>query len=188
MHFPRLFICCLLFLVHPFCTSAQQGLTRFDQFEINEQDVVWKATYTDHKLKGDSLRFALVALLKSKFYTFNVVRTLAGYNGELNHLKVDCKKYGRTYLNTPRLYWDGEWSGKFTVSLTDSSYHITIYALYYEKPEPSSGYYRTEKNTRGRYIDAVTIKSKAAFRKNELNNLSLFSQFLKDEFELKARR
>lgn len=176
-------LCCSLILIQIKPSIAQNGLTQFDQFEIKNNDVVWQATYSAPGAH-DSVRQAIVRMLKSKFYTFNVVRTSSGYNGELRHLKVDCKKYGRTYSNTPRLYWDGEWTGKFALELAGSAYQVTIYGLYFEKTQVASGYYKTEKQVKGRYIDVITVKNKSSFQKNELSNLSLMSKYLRDEFDL----
>ena len=158
---------------------------KYDHFEIENNDLYWKYTYL-YLGSQDSLRREIVQLLKSKFFTFNVTRNEAGYSGEINHYKVDCKKYGRTYLNTPRMYWEGEWTGKFVVEVVDDNYYkVKIYALYFEKKEQSTGYYRTEKLVKGRYIDAVTKKNKSAFKKNEYSNLILMNLSLKDEFDIK---
>ncbi len=174
----------LAFFLLPGATFAQEGISRFDQFEILENELVWRNTYV---CPGDidSVRHRVVQMLKSKFFTFNVIRNEAGYNGELHHYKVDCKKYDRNYMNTPRMYWDGEWTGKFIVVLNKGSYQVSVYALYYEKMGQSSGYYRTEKPIKGRYLDAVTSKNKLSFRKNELANLSLMGASLRDDFDVK---
>ena len=159
-----------------------QDITVYDLFQLKEGDVYWQESY---KYSGppEDLRPRLVQMLKSKFFTFNVIRNESGYNGEIRHYQVDCKRYGRTYLNTPRMYWDGEWTGKFMVDVMENQYKVTIYALYYEKTEQSTGgYYRNEKIVKGRYVDAVT-KKKRSFRKNEFSNLTLMSQSLKDNFD-----
>ena len=174
----------LAFVLAATGTFAQEGLSRFDQFEIKENELVWHNTY-GYPGDADSVRHQVVQMLKSKFFTFNVIRNEAGYNGELRHYKVDCKKYDRTYLNTPRMYWEGEWTGKFTVEVFHGSYLITVYALYYEKMAQSTGYYRTEKTVKGRYLDAVTVKNKKIFRKNELSNLTLMGTSLRDDFDVK---
>lgn len=163
--------------------SFGQLQTKYDQFERKERDLVWQNTYR-YEGKKDSLRTAVVQMLKSKFFTFNVIRNEAGYNGELKHYNVNCKQYGRTYLNTPRMYWEGEWSGKFIVEVTDHSYQVIVYALYYETMEKSTGYYKTEKEVKGRYINAVTKKNQNSIRKSEFHNLALMSLSLKDAFNL----
>ena len=160
-----------------------QSLTKYDLFELKKGDLVWKNTYR-YEGKKDSLRAVVVQMLKSKFFTFNVIRNEMGYNGEIRHYKVDCKKYGRSYINTPRLYWEGEWTGKFIVEVTDHFYQVTVYALYFEAPEKSTGYYKTESLVRGRYIDAVTKKKQSILKKSELSNLSLLSFDLRDNFSL----
>lgn len=157
---------------------------KYAHFEIENNDLFWRYTY-DYAGSKDSLRREIVQMLKSKFFTFNVTRNEAGYTGEIRYYRVDCKRYGRTYLNTPRMYWEGEWTGKFVVEVLDNHYMVTIYALYFEKMEQAVGYHRTEKTMKGRYIDAVTKKNKALFRKNEFSNLSLMSLGLKDDFDIK---
>jgi hypothetical protein len=162
-----------------FCQPQQ----KYDLFEIKGEDVVWKNVYR-YQGQKDSLRKAVVQMIKSKFFTFNVIRNEVGYNGELRNYKINCKQYGRSYFNTPRLYWEGEWTGKFSIEVTDNSYQVTIYALYYEAPEKSTGYYKTDKTVKGRYIDAVTKRGQTIFKKGELHNISLMSQSLKDAFSL----
>lgn len=157
---------------------------QYDRFTIENNDVIWRHTYEFPGLR-DSLRREVVQMLKSKFFTFNVIRNEAGYNGEIRHYQVDCKRYGRTYTNTPRMYWDGEWTGKFIVDVFDNRYTVTVYALYYEKMQRTSDYYRTEKPVKGRYLDAVTKKNKTEFRKSEFANLALMSVALRDQFDIR---
>lgn len=161
-----------------------QDITRYDQFQLKGEELYW---LRDYRVDGgaDSVRRLVVRMLKSKFFTFNVVRTESGYNGEINHYKVDCKKYDRTYLNTPRMYWEGEWTGKFIVDVFSDGYKVTVYALYFEKPEKSTGYYKTEKLLKGRYFEAVTKKNGRTLRRNEFSNLALMSMSLKDDFDVK---
>ena len=173
----------VLFLLLVSCSCFGQVETKYNQFEIKAGDLVWKNTY-HYEGKKDSLRAAVVQMLKSKFFTFNVIRNEAGYNGELKHYNVNCKQYGRTYFNTPRMYWEGEWSGKFIVEVTDYSYQVIVYALYYETMEKSTGYYKTEKEVKGRYIDAVTKKKQSILRKSEYANLALLSLSLKEAFNI----
>ena len=134
---------------------------------------------------ADSIRRHVVRMLKSKFFTFNVIRNETGYNGEIRHYKVDCKRYHRTYMNTPRMYWEGEWTGKFIVEVLPGGYRLIIYALYYEKHVKSSDYYKTEKLVKGRYIDAVTKKHGTSLKKGEFHNMALLSMSLKDDFDIR---
>src|SRR5205085_10923017 len=78
--------------------NAQQ----YDLFEIRDNDLYWHNTY-QYSGNADSLRREVVQMLKSKFYTFNVIRNEAGYNGELRHYKIDCRKYGRKFFSTPHM-------------------------------------------------------------------------------------
>ena len=75
---------------------------QFDLFEIRDSELYWHNTYK-YRGNADSLRREVVQMLKSKHFTFNVVRTEAGYNGELRHYKVEARKYGRKYFSTPRI-------------------------------------------------------------------------------------
>ncbi len=168
-----------------FVLSQAQGLKRYGLFTIENDDIFWTNRY-DYSGSLDSLRRHIVQMLKSKFYTFNVIRNEAGYNGEIRHYKVDCQRYGRTYLATPRMYWEGEWTGKFTVSVQENGYTVTVYALYYERPEQSTGYYRTEKLVKSRYIDAVTKRKSRDFKRGEFDNLALMSVGLKDSFDIRS--
>ncbi len=164
--------------------ATSQELTKFDLFQREGDELYWRNMY-EYSMAADDLRPRVVQMLKSKFFTFNVIRNATGYNGEIRHYTVDCKRYDRTYLTTPRMYWDGEWTGKFTVEVLPNQYRVTVYALYFEKMEQSVGYYRNEKPIKGRYIDAVTRKNKSGFRKNEFSNLALMSLSLRDNFDIK---
>jgi hypothetical protein len=166
-------------------SAASQKLEQYGLFRLEEGDIVWRNTYTFGG-QPENLRPLIVQMLKSKFFTFNVVRNEAGYIGEIQHYKVDCKRYGRSYINTPRMYWDGEWTGKFKVEVEADRYRVTVYALYAEKIEQNVGYYKSEKIVTGRYVDIVTKKGKG-FRKNESSNLDLMSISLKDSFDIGAK-
>jgi hypothetical protein len=124
-------------------------------------------------------------MLKSKFFTFNVVRNESGYNGELRHYAINCKRYGRRYSTTPGIYWDGEWTGKFIVEVSDDAYRVTVYALYAQKTEKTPSYPRLPSVVGGRLIDEVTKNERTSFRKNQLSNVALVSASLKDEFDIR---
>jgi len=173
----------LVLLLVMLCASINAQSQQYDLFEITGGDVYWRNNY-EYSGNVDSLRREVVQMLKSKFYTFNVIRNQTGYNGEINHYVVDCRRYGRRYGNTPRIYWDGEWTGKFIVDVYDNSYRVTVYALYAEKVE-RTGYYKNESVKRGRYIDIVTKKDKSGFLKGELHNMKLLSMSLKDQFDIR---
>ncbi len=172
-------------LLFCFVSARAQELTQYDKFEIKESELVWQNIYACPG-STDSVRAVVVQMLKSKFYTFNVIRNELGYNGELRHYKVNCKKYGRSYFNTPRIYCDGEWTGKFILEIKDHAYRVTVYALYYESVRPNADYLRTERVIKGRYLDVVTKRKGTVFQKKELNNLSLMSLSLKEEFGLES--
>lgn len=171
----------LVFLASSLTISA--AAQQYDLFEIRDSELYWHNTYK-YTGSADSLRREVVQMLKSKFFTFNVIRNEAGYNGELRHYKVDCRKYGRHFFTTPRMYWEGEWTGKFVVEIFDDHYRVTVYALYAEKVE-KTGYYKTERVTQGRYLDVVSRKDKSDFKRSEHHNLALMSLSLKDNFDIK---
>ncbi len=173
----------MLILLFCFAKAKAQELTKYDKFELKEGELVWQNIYACRGSE-DSIRAFVVQMLKSKFYTFNVIRNELGYNGELRHYRVNCKKYGRSYFNTPRIYCDGEWTGKFILEIKDHAYRVTAYALYYESERPNADYLRTERVVKGRYLDAVTKRKGTVFQKKELHNLSLMSFSLKEEFSL----
>lgn len=174
----------LLLLVFGAIHVFGQTEGKYELFRIEQNDLYWTNTY-DYPGTMDSLRREVVQMLKSKFFTFNVIRNETGYNGEIKHYKVDCKRYGRSYFNTPRMYWYGEWTGKFIVEVMDNYYRVTVYALYAEKFLPAANNNRGQRITTGRYIEAVTKKDRFTFRKSELGNLELMSLSLKDAFDIK---
>ncbi|HCW06901.1 MAG TPA: hypothetical protein DGG95_06010, partial [Cytophagales bacterium] len=110
-------------------------------------------------------------------------RTETGYFGELRHYKVNCARYGRSYFNTPRIYCDGEWVGKFTVDIDRNFYHVVVYALYYETVTKDA-VLRVDKPVKGRYIDVVANKRRESLLRKELENISLMSLSLKEAFSL----
>jgi hypothetical protein len=157
---------------------------KYELFRVEQNDIYWSCTYS-FSGSADSLRREVVQMLRSKFYTFNVVRNETGYYGEIKHYKVDCRRFGRSYYNTPRMYWDGEWTGKFIVEVLDNNYRVTVYALYAEKFQPAADNNRGQRITTGRYIEAVTRKDGMTFKKTEYANLDLMSLSLKAEFDIR---
>ncbi|CAN5417463.1 hypothetical protein BH10BAC4_BH10BAC4_17070 [soil metagenome] len=163
--------------------ADSQDPTKYALFQLEGEELFWRNTY-EYSDAPDELRYRVVQMLKSKFFTFNVTRNETGYTGEIRYYQVDCKRYGRSSLTTPRMYWEGEWTGKFMVVLLPNQYRVTIYALHYEKLEQSSGYYRTQQPVKGMYINAVTTKKKKGLKKSEFSNLVLMSVSLKDNFDI----
>jgi hypothetical protein len=168
----------------PFLLPFRADSQKYDLFEVENDELYWRNTY-QYSLNEDSLRPYVVALLKSKMYTRNVVRNEIGYSGEIRHYQVDCKKYGRKYNNTPLIYWSGEWSGKFMVEIRDNQYRVTIYGLYFENPPlPPSRYYAGHPR-KGYYINEIWKKDKLHFKKHMFSDIALMSLSLKDAFDIK---
>jgi hypothetical protein len=186
---PGMLLCSMLRSVPGFLLFLCIGVSsafgqRYDLFEVENGELYWRNTY-EYQGSADSLRRYVVTMLKGKSFTQNVVRNELGYNGEVRHYTIDCKMYGRTYLNTPRIYWDGEWSGKFTIEVRENRYRVTIYALYFENKEGYSSHYRTQPARKGFYQKEVLKKNQSGFKKNELANMALLSLSLKDQFDIR---
>lgn len=170
----------LIFLL---LVSVALPAQKYDLFEIENGELVWRYTYA-YAGPQDSLRREVVSMLKSKIFTQHVVRNELGYTGELRHYQVDCKRYGRKYNNTPLMYWSGEWTGKFVIEVADNGYRITIYGLYFEnKPQQIS---RTQTSTprKGFYINEIWKKGHPKFKKNKLGDMILMSKSLRDAFDI----
>lgn len=178
----QLFLLFVCLLAGTLRLNAQDD-PRYNFFSIKDDDMYWSYTYR-YAGNSDSLRSEIVRMLKSKYYTYNVFKTGSGYNGEIKHYRVNCRKYGRTFLNTPRIFWSGEWSGKFVIEVLDSMYRLTVYALYVEQIEKNPGNYRMERLVKGRYFEMVTRRDRQSFKKNELSNLQLMSLSLRDQFDI----
>jgi len=172
----------LLVLVMGKCLA--QGESKFELFRVEGDDLYWTQTFSFNG-DADSLRREVVQMLKSKFFTFNVIRNETGYNGELKHYKVDCRRFGRNYYNTPRMYWYGEWTGKFVVEVLDNYYRVTVYALYAEKFQSAANNNRGTGVTTGRYLESVTKKDRLTFKKSEYANMHLMSISLTDAFDIR---
>jgi hypothetical protein len=183
MEYPRFMLVYVLVLLHP-VQSISQDLSQYDRFQLNEGELYWQNTY-DYAGDADSVQYAVEQMLKSRPFTFNVIRGKDAYSGKINHYQVNPKRYGRTYSNTPKMYWDGEWSGKFMVEVGDGHYSVTVYALEFKSETQSVGHYKPEKIRTGQYIDEVTVNYRQTFLKSELLNLSLMSLSLKDSFDIK---
>ena len=164
--------------------SAQQDISRYEDFELNESELYWRFIYT-YSGSADSLRKAVSQLLRNKTFTQNVIRTETGYTGELSHYRVNCKRYGRKYTNTLRMYWEGNWKGKFKVEVKEGRYRVTIYGLYYEINTPPDYKHTPQGPMKGKYIDVLCGKDYTCFRKSELGHMPLMNIALKDEFDIK---
>jgi hypothetical protein len=160
-----------------------QEIAQYDRFQLQEGELFWQHNYV-YPGSADSVRLAVEKMLKSRDFTFSVVRGKDGFTGKINHYKVNPKKYGRTYTNTPKMYWDGDWSGKFMIEVAQGHYQVTIYDLQFKSETQAVGHYRPEKVRTGNYLDAVTTANKKSFVKSEFINLSLISLSLKDNFDL----
>lgn len=168
-----------LFFLAPLFIQAQ----KFDLFELENNELIWRYTYEYHG-SVDSLRKEVVSMLKSKIFTQHVIRNELGYNGEIKHYMVDCKRYGRSYSNTPLIYWSGEWSGKFVVEVRDNRYRVTIYGLYFENKAQPSARYPNNTIRKGFYRNEVLNKGKSHFKKSVLPDMALMSLSLRDAFDI----
>lgn len=183
MDYPRITLLFWLILAHSFLSHAQE-LSQYDRFQLDEDELYWQNHY-DCPGNADSVLYAVEQMLKSSDFTYNVIRGKDAFSGKLIHYKVDPKRYGRTYLNTPKMYWDGEWSGQFVVDVSTGHYSVTVYALQFKSETQSVGHYKPEKIRTGLYIDAVTVNKRQSFLKSEFLNLSLMSLSLKNNFDIK---
>jgi hypothetical protein len=172
---------CLLILL--LTCSTRAPAQKYDLFEIENGDLIWRNTYA-YAGAQDSLRREVVSMLKSKIFTQHVVRNELGYAGEIRHYLVDCNRYGRKYNNTPLIYWSGEWSGKFIIEVADNGYRVTIYGLYFEnKPLPVSRH-QTSTPRKGFYSNEIWKKGHPDFKKNKLEDMVLMSVSLRDAFDI----
>jgi hypothetical protein len=162
--------------------SGHAQAQKFDLFEIENGELVWRNTYA-YEGAEDSLRREVVTMLKSKVFTQQVVRNEIGYNGEIKHYQVDCKRYGRSYSNTPLIYWDGEWSGKFVIEVRDNRYRVTIYGLYFENKVQPTSHYPIKTPRKGYYLNEVWKKG-PEFKKSVLPDMALMSLALRDSFDI----
>ncbi len=169
----------VLFLTCYLSASAQ----KFDLFEIENGNLIWRYTYS-YKGTQDSLKREVVSMLKSKIFTQHVVRNELGYNGEIHHYLVDCKRYGREYHNTPLIYWSAEWSGKFVLEVARDGYRVTIYGLYFENKPQQVSRHQTNIPRKGFYINEIWKKGEPHFRKNKLDDMVLMSRSLRDDFDI----
>jgi len=163
-------------------SAFQIDAQKFDLFEVENNELIWQNTY-EYEGSQDSLRRHVVSMLKSKIFTQHVVRNEIGYNGEIKHFKVDCKRYGRSYQNTPLIYWDGEWSGKFVIEVRDNRYRVTIYGLYFENKVQPTTHYPIKAPRKGYYLNEVWKKG-PDFKKSVLPDMALMSLALRDSFDI----
>jgi hypothetical protein len=173
----------ILFSIFFLCSIFAQA-QKFELFEIKNGELVWQHTY-DYPGPQDSLRREVVSMLKSKIFTQHVVRNEMGYNGELRHYHVDCRRYGRKYNNTPLIYWSGEWSGKFVIEVADNGYRVTIYGLYFENKPQQISRHQTNNPRKGYYVNEIWKKGDHPhFIKSKLDDIKLMSISLRDDFDI----
>jgi len=156
---------------------------KYELFEIENGELVWRNTYR-YEGPQDSLRREVVSMLKSKVFTQQVVRNEIGYNGEIHHYQVNCKRYGRKYNNTPLIYWSGEWSGKFIIEIADHVYRVTIYGLYFENKPQQVSRYQTSHPRKGYYSKEIWKKGTPHFKKTKLDDITFMSLSLRDDFDI----
>ncbi len=173
----------LLLIISVLLSTSLYG-QKYNNFEISNNELIWNYTY-QYEGAQDSLRREVVTMLKSKIFTQHVVRNELGYNGEIRHYEVDCKRYGRTYQNTPLIYWSGEWSGKFVIEVRDNQYRVTIYGLYFENKHQPSARYPDTRVRNGFYINEIWKKDHSKFKKNTLADIALMNMSLRDAFDIK---
>ena len=183
MKYPCVTLFLLAVCLNPIYTQAQEVL-QFDRFQLQEGELYWQHNYV-YSGSADSVQQAVEKMLKFRNFTFSIVRGKTGFTGKINHYRVNPKQYGRTYTNTPKMYWDGEWSGKFMIEVGAGHYQVTIYDLQYKSETQPVGHHQPEKVRTGYYIDVVTTNKKSLL-KSEFINLSLISLSLKDNFDLVA--
>ena len=167
-----------------FLATVSAYAQKFDLFEVENDELVWRYTY-DYEGSQDSLRREVVSMLKSKIFTQHVVRNELGYSGEIRHYQVPCSQYGRTYQNTPLIYWDAEWKGKFVVEVRDNRYRVTIYGLYFENEVQPGSHYPIKTPRKGFYVDEVWKKGRPEFKKSVLPDMALMSLSIRDAFDVK---
>ncbi len=165
-------------------TLVSAHAQKFDLFEVENDELIWRYTY-EYEGDQDSLRREVVSMLKSKIFTQHVVRNELGYSGEIRHYIVPCTQYGRTYQNTPLIYWDAEWKGKFVIEVRDNRYRVTIYGLYFENKVQPGSHYPIKTPRKGFYLDEVWKKGRPAFKKSVLPDMALMSLSLRDAFDIK---
>jgi hypothetical protein len=172
----------LWFSLSPLLFSYAQEISQYDRFQLAEGELYWQNSYPCDG-DADSIRHMVEQMVQSRTFTYDVVRGKEGYRGKLKHYGVHPKQYGRTYLNTPKMYWDGEWSGQFHIEIGDGYYSVTVFDLHYKSETQSVGHYTPEKIRSGSYIDDVTTNNRQSFLKSEFPNLSLMSVSIKDNFD-----
>ena len=163
--------------------SYSQDIQQYDRFQLQEGELYWQNNF-ECPGKVDSIRLAVERMLQSRSFTFDVKRAKDGYRGKLSHYHVNPKQYGRTYSNTPKMYWDGEWSGNFFIEIHEGYYSVVVYDLQFKTETQAVGHYKPEKIREGSYVDAVTNNNKQNFLKSEFLNLTLMSVSLKDNFDI----
>lgn len=164
-----------------FCLAQQESQSAA-LFKIEEDELIWQCVYPAAD-PMDSLLIKVEQLLKGKIFTRNVFKNELGFDGEIHFYQIDSKKYGRNFFNTPKMYWEGNWFGKFFVEVKEDKYRVTIYGLFYERKAASTSNSRQMESKKYNYANHV-LQDDGSFKRSERDNLLLMSQSLKDEFDL----
>jgi hypothetical protein len=173
----------LFFLILLAQTGMTQPIEKYDLWQLEEGELFWSFTYTLTG-KADSILQITERMIRASPFAYSIVRSGKGFYGELRNYTVDCKRYSRNQTNTPSIYWNGTWTGKFTIDVDENQYRVIVYALHYEKPEPTEWYHKKARTTKGSYVKWVTNR-KNQLKKQEFSNLALMSMSLKDSFDLR---
>ncbi len=165
-----------------FFVCGSLGAQKYDLFEVDGGQLVWRNIY-EYPTHGDSLKAALEKMLYGTSFIKKVSFNGKEFRGEIDNYQIDCKHYGRTFLNTPRIYWDGKWRGKFIVQMVDNYYRVTVYALHFETKKDPFTFHRNPGPRKGYYSKEVMHKDKSGFKQAALADMALLSLSLKNNFD-----
>jgi hypothetical protein len=176
----------LLTFISPVALPAQEMLTSYQSFFIDNVDVVWAQVY-HHEKSIDEVRKKLFNHLQRKVWIKNI--KLEGENivAELVNYRPDYKRYGGKFMNTSNIIRTGRWTGRLTISFKDEKYRVVLYGVEYAAMQSASGSGKAtieQHPISGTLTEFALNNYRTAFRKNRLMNLDILHLSFKDSFTL----
>jgi hypothetical protein len=176
----------ILILIFPIALSAQELMTTYQSFSIENTDVVWAQVY-HHEKTIDEVRKKLFSHLQRKVWIKDIKMDGEEIVAELVNYRPDYKRYGGKFMNTSNVIRTGRWTGRVRISFKEEKYRVVLYGLEYKALQSASGSGKAtieQHAVDGTLSEFALNEYRTAFRKNRLLNLDILHLSFKDSFTL----
>lgn len=163
-----------------------QPVPTYSSFAIDHKEVVWVQIYHQNE-SAESLSAQVLDFLKRKAWVKNLEYDGPELVADIQHFRVDYKRYGGKYMNTSSLIRSARWTGKLRVSFKDGKYRVVVYGLQYDARQPTMNTGKVSNAAHmihGSWSDWVLNNYRSAFKKKRHKNMDLMHFNLKDGFTI----